>query len=51
MMYTLSYLDLTSPGVRSPRLFTVITLIILNNKFDTKCLLKHSVILDFLLDS
>ena len=51
VMYTLSYLYLTGPGVRCPSLFAIIALLVLDYKFNPKSLLKHSVILDFLLNN
>jgi|LauGreDrversion4_2_1035121.scaffolds.fasta_scaffold1133247_2 hypothetical protein len=51
VMYTLSYLYLTCPGVRSPSLLTIITLLVLNYKFHSESLLKHSVVLNFLLNN
>lgn len=50
MMHSLSYLDLTCPSVRSPSLFAVITLLILYHELNTKSLLKHSIVLNLLLD-
>ena len=50
VMNSLSDLNLTSPGVRSPGLFTVIALLIINYKFNSESLLQHSVVLDLLLN-
>lgn len=49
--YPLADLDLTGPSVRCPRLLTIVALSIGNHKFNAKSLLKHRVILHFLLDS
>lgn len=48
---SLANLDLTGPSVRCPSLLTIIALSIRNHKFNTESLLKHSVILHFLLNS
>ena len=49
VVYTLSHLHLTGPGMWGPRLFTVVTLSILNHKLNAKRLLEHRIVLYFLL--
>jgi hypothetical protein len=50
MVYTLSHLALTCPGVRRPGLLAVIALLIHNNKLNAKSLLQHCIVLHLLLD-
>jgi len=40
MSNSLADLDLTSPGVGSPSLLTIITLLVLDDKLYSECLLK-----------
>lgn len=50
MVYTLSNLALTCPGVRCPGLLAVIALLIHNDELNAECLLQHCVVLHLLLD-
>ena len=50
VMNSLSDLHLAGPGVGSPSLLTVIALLVLHNKLNSEGLLKHGIILNFLLN-
>ena len=50
VMDSLSDLHLAGPGVGCPSLLTVIALLVLHNKLYSESLLKHGIILNFLLN-